>query len=745
VRYCRLDLPLDHFRLLGVSPASDAQTVLRTLATRLDRVPDQGFTADILLARAELLRASADLLSDAERRAAYESDLTALASREGMVVAALEVPSSREVAGLLLLLEAGQPLDCFELAWRSLQPPQAPTLGSSREADLTLLAGLACLAAAEEAKLNRHFESAAGILRQGLQLLQRMGQVPELRECMNRELERLTPYRVLDLLSRDLAAKTERAEGLALLEQLVQRRGGLEADSDPDFSAEEFQAFFRQIRSFLTVQEQVDLFSRWGDEGSDAADFLASTALTASGFAQRKPERIAAARDRLLASGRPGIEPLLANLHLLLGDVDQARATFDGGASKDLKAWAARQSDDPLAQLCAYCRDWLGRDVLPGYRDLDADPDLEAYFSDRDVMAWVEREDRRSGRSFEAPLAAVPQAAEEGFPTWSAGLSGSGLSGTGVSGSGVSTGAFSGSGAFSGGDDFGSFDWSLPPAGSTPGDQDDDDSSHGDDEAPLSWRLPQLSWPRLTLPQLHLPQLSWPQPSWIRLNREQLPQPAPRLVGSAVALLLVIAGGAWLLRPRPATPPPLRGSAPARGVVVIPVQPATKAPAAGNPASSAPATAAAKPAKPAPSEAELRTTPEGTITALKAAEPSEAEIRGLLQSWLATKTRVLAGESLPADLEVIARDGMVGRLSDERRQDEAYGSVQILAVSITDLEIIERTPGRIAVIATLRYSDTRRDADGKVVGSTPATTLRNVYVFGRDGDRWRLAASHAAD
>ena len=46
--------------------------------------------------------------------------------------------------------------------------------------------------------------------------------------------------------------------------------------------------------AFLTVQEQVDLFSRWGDAGSAAADFLASMALTASGFAQRKPERIAA-------------------------------------------------------------------------------------------------------------------------------------------------------------------------------------------------------------------------------------------------------------------------------------------------------------------------------------------------------------------------------------------------------------------------------------------------------------------
>lgn len=686
-----MDLPLDHFRLLGVSPASDAQTVLRTLATRLDRSPEQGFTADTLLARAELLRASADLLSDAERRAAYESDLTALSSGDGGVVAALEVPTSREVAGLLLLLEAGQPADCFELACRNLQPPQAPALGSSREADLTLLAGLACLEAADEAKQSRHFERAAGILSQGLHLLQRMGQVPELRERMNAELERLTPYRILDLLSRDLAAKSERAEGLALLEQLVQRRGGLESNSDPDFSSEEFQAFFRQIRGFLTVQEQVDLFSRWGDEGSDAADFLASTALTASGFAQRKPERIAAARDRLLASGRSGIEPLLANLHLLLGDVETARSTFEHGANKDLKAWAARHSDDPLAQLCAYCRDWLGRDVLPGYRDLDADPDLEAYFSDRDVVAWVEREDRRSGRSFEAPMAPVPGGPAEISP--------------------LST---------SGGD-LDSFDWSLPSL--RPGSKEEMSSptDSEDDEAPLSWRLPELNLPQLSLPSL----------------------PAPRLLASAVVLLLAVAGGAWLLRSRPAIPPQAPGGGPARGLVVIPVQPAPGT----SPSSSARPVEPPKPARTRP-EAQNQvgspSQPGGTLTPLTTAEPSEAEIRSLLETWLATKSRVLGGAALPANLEAIARDGMVERLASERRQDQAEGAVQAIEVGIADLAISERTPDRIAVITRLRYSDSRRNAAGKVVGSTPVTTLRNVYVFGRDGGRWRLAASHAA-
>ena len=388
-----MELPIDHFRLLGVSPTTDLQALLHTLQQRIDRAPDQGFTQDTLLAREELLRASADLLSDASRRQAYESDLTALAGSDQAVMPALDVPTSKDVGGLLLLLEAGQAFDCFEIACRALQPPQAPALGSTREADLTLLAGLACLAAAADLHQQRRYEAAAQTLQRGQQLLQRMGQLPAIRQQLSDELDNLRPYRVLDLLSRNLTAQAERAEGLALLEELVARRGGLEGFGDPSMGPEEFQAFFKQIRAFLTVQEQVDLFSRWAPT-SAAADFLASTALTASGFAQRKPERIAAARQRLEASGQEGVQPLLACQHLLLGQVEQARAAFEQGATPDLKRWADQQSPDPLAQLCAYCRDWLARDVLPGYRDLEADPDLEAYFADRDVQTYVEQHDR---------------------------------------------------------------------------------------------------------------------------------------------------------------------------------------------------------------------------------------------------------------------------------------------------------------------------------------------------------------
>jgi hypothetical protein len=683
-----LDLPIDHFRLLGVGPASDAQTVLRTLQLRLDRPPDEGFTAEALQARAELLRASADLLSDGPRRAAYEADLTALAGSGAHVVPVLEIPSSKEVGGLLLQLEADQPLEAFDIACRSLQPPQAPALGSSREADLTLVAGLACLGACTEFEQQRRYERAAQILQQGLQLLQRMGQRPDLRDRMNRELERLTPYRVLDLLNRDLASTAERREGLTLLEQLVERRGGLEGESDLSFPPEEFRTFFKQIRTLLTVQEQVDLFSRWGDAGSPTADFLATTALTASGFAQRKPERIAAARQRLLASQRAGIEPLLANLSLLLGEVDTARASFEAGASRELRSWAGRQSGDPLGQLCAYCRDWLSRDVLPGYRDLEADADLDAYFSDRDVMAYVEREDRISGRTYggAAAMPAGSPAAELAAATSTTPAAND------------------------------SFSWSFPPLDFGEGSPSPGVGARrpAAEEDPEEIGLSPLRWP--SLPPL-------PSRSALRERLADLP-PAPWLAAGAAAVAGLALATGWMLRPRP-TPAPLpTGARPP--ALVSPSRAPSPKPTPATP------TAPAKPVAPT------------AIVPLRDPQPEENQVRTLLESWLAAKSSVLGGGPMPQGIDGIARPEQVDRLAAERSADAVRGERQAIEVALSSLRIDQTSPGRIAATAELRYSDRREASDGRMLGSTPRQTIRNLYIFGRDDGRWRLAAQSPA-
>jgi len=718
-----LDLPLDHFRLLGVSPATDAQTVLRTLQLRLDREPDQGYTAETLRARADLLRSSADLLSDGERRSRYEADLTALADAAEPLMPALEIPSSREVAGLLLLLEAGQPQDSFLLASRCLQPPQAPALGSGREADLTLLAGEAALEAAEDYRRQRHYEMAARTLQQGLQLLQRMGQLPELRERIQAELEALAPFRVLDLLSRDASASQDREEGMEMLDQLVQRRGGLEGSADDGFAPEDFQTFFRQIRSFLTVQEQIDLFERWAGQGSAAASFLSTIALTASGFAQRKPERIALARQRLQASSREGIDPLLANLDLLLGQVDAATHRFEAGAEPELRQWAERQSDDPLGRLCAWCRDWLSRDVLPGYRDLEADADLEAYFSDRDVVSWVEREDRRQGRSYPSPSPAAQPLAT----TWVEGpfgLSGAALPLETVGGWDLETRGGSARSEAT----------SLRRqrrSGSASGEE------AGDLEVPLGLGI---------------------HSAWRSLRAAVLARPA--LVPAAAALLLAVGLGSWWLRsasPVRQVPSGLSSSGGASGAPppapgAIPRVPADGAPAQAKPAPPPGAPAASTVALPVtPAKANPPETPAAPLAAasdrppaaVNQANPAAADLRGLLESWLQAKTQVMAGDPPPPGLDRIAREGPLNRLTEERRQDERLGQTQTLRVRVKDVTILERSPRRIALRADLDYSDSTR-RQGREVARTGATTLRNVYVFGRDGDTWRLAASRPA-
>ena len=396
-----MDLPIDHFRLLGVSPSAAADAILRKLQSRCDSPPDQGFTHEVLIQRDELLRQSADLLTDSVRRAEYEAQLLDLSQHHPDDTVGLDLPGSSEAAGLLLLWEAGSALEAFQMACQGLQPPQAPALGSGREADLTLLAALACRDASKEEQGQRRYESAAQLLAAGIELQRRMGKLPDQLQALERDLEALLPYRILDLLSRDLSDQDSHQQGLRLLDQLVKDRGGLEGAPEAAFGQEDFEPFFKQIRRFLTVQEQVDLFSSWQLEGSGEAGFLAVLALTASGFSRRKPELLEQARDQVKALAAADLDPmpLLGCLDLLLGNVAAAGEHFLAVRDRELRLWLDQHPGDQLSAQCEYCRVWLERDVLPGYRDVEAsDVDLDAWFADRDVQAYVERLDRQEAR-----------------------------------------------------------------------------------------------------------------------------------------------------------------------------------------------------------------------------------------------------------------------------------------------------------------------------------------------------------
>ncbi len=649
-----MDLPIDHFRLLGVSPSAEPEAILRRLETRCDSPPDQGFTHEVLLQRADLLRRSANLLTDPADRAEYEAALLRLSESHPNGTVGLDLPISSEVAGLMLLWEAHGAHEAFQLARQGLHPPQAPALGSGREADLTLLAALACHDAAVEEQGQRRYESAAQLLIDGIELQQRMGKLPDQQRQLEEALQGLTPFRILDLLSRDLGDQDSHQRGLTLLDELVVARGGLEAaDADGDqpgsLSQEDFESFFHQIRRFLTVQEQIDLFSRWFERGAADAGFLTVLALTAAGFSRRKPEFLEQARDRLQTLANADLDPmpLLGCLDLLLGNVKDADRHFAVLRDPDLQAWFLNHPGDRLAAQCEYCRAWLESDVLPGYRDVDASgADLDAWFADRDVQGFVDRLDRKASRQI---------GAEQISLAWAT-----------------------------------AGDASLA-ASSEVAESDQDVDSEDADATPL-----------------------WQQ-RWFR--------PA----AAAVALVGITVAGFGLIRrnwdPAPLLPETASLSAEEDGGDEV--DETQELDAASSPVDDEPIASLKPDLEPsAPSEP------------LLSDAPTEAELQALLQGWLDAKALTLSGK--PADLSVVAREPLVKRVELEREADQAAGRSKSIDASITTIEVVDRKPQRIELLAQVAYSDRLQAADGTVIDETAPSDFIVTYVLGRDGTQWRL-------
>jgi len=394
-----LELPLDHFRLIGVSPSASSEEILRAFQLRLDKTPDEGFTYEVLTQRSELLRLTADLLTDPESRREYENLL--LNGRSG-----LDFSSNREVAGLILLWESGSPKEAFRITRKALQPPQTPALGSSREADLTLLAALTARDSAIQEQQLRSYSAAADFLSEGIKLLQRMGKLLEIRKELEEDLVALLPYRILDLLSRDLNDQESHKKGLSMLETLIIKRGGLEGNNKSEYkdylNQKEFEAFFQQIKPFLTVQEQIDLFLELQKRGSLEAGFLAFLSLTAIGFSRRKPEKLFEARRILKKLNLSGLDsmPLIGCLDLLLADIEQASARFSSSSDENLRDWLNNYPGSKLEAICIFCKNWLENDVLVGYRDIDSNEvDLDSWFEDREIQEFIEKLEKKTNKT----------------------------------------------------------------------------------------------------------------------------------------------------------------------------------------------------------------------------------------------------------------------------------------------------------------------------------------------------------
>jgi hypothetical protein len=385
-------IPIDRYKILGVSIGADSHNILNQLEKKLELCEYTGFGIETMSKREGILKETSSILLDKTTRRVYEEEYIKNTG-EGLNEPATTIQRGCEIAGLLLLLEAGENQECLAMS-EQLYHEKRMSLNyfSSEYKELNRIIDYATLGLAEELQCKRHYETAAAVLERRVRSQSvGMGE-KEMINLMSDELKQLLPFRVLDMLSRDNDDKSHE-QGISLLKELVNQRGGLDIRSNEYMGSSEFHAFFRQIRKYLTVQEQIELFEKWSDEGSKAGRFLHCIALVAQGFSQRKPNRIYESLRRIEEIRSNELEPVIANMHLLLGDVENADRIFKLYADDQLKAWSTIKTKDPLGALCDWCREWLKRDVLNGYRDIDIEPDIESYFSDNDVVRYIEKKD----------------------------------------------------------------------------------------------------------------------------------------------------------------------------------------------------------------------------------------------------------------------------------------------------------------------------------------------------------------
>ena len=691
-----MELPLDHFRLIGVSPSATSEEILRAFQLRLDKTPDEGFTFEVLTHRSELLRLTADLLTDPESRREYENLLLNGAS-------GLEFSSNREVAGLILLWESGSPKEAFKIARKALQPPQTPALGSSREADLTLLAALTARDSAIQEQQLRSYSNAADFLQEGIQLLQRMGKLVEMRKDLEEDLVSLLPYRILDLLSRDLNDQESHKKGLSMLENLIIKRGGLEGNNKSEYvnylNQQEFESFFQQIKPYLTVQEQIDLFLELQKRGSLEAGFLAFLSLTAIGFSRRKPEKLFEARRILKRLNLSGLDsmPLIGCLDLLLADVDQATARFFSSSDENLRDWLNNYSGNKLEAICIFCKNWLENDVLVGYRDINLkEVDLDSWFEDREIQEFIEKLEKKSNKtSFKSNL--QNNKIKKVFSTTT--------------------------------EDFDSNlddERRLPWPGGIKKEFEklEEEENKSNEER---FRNKPIDFYKYLIERIAELKFSFGE----FLKDKKIINQSPYLIYLyAFAILFSFGLGIGFLRNNPKE---LIQDEAVENKSLVSVdknqefskknldQEIQKKPS--NEFKSINSDLVAK----------------KTITAeeLTKASPSIEEIRNLINVWLITKSNYLAGKS-EINLSKIVTKGLIKRTIEERQNDIKKGIYKEINSQIRKIVLQSQTSSRIVVLVELDYSEKRIKNSGEFVNETSFNPLKVKYILGYSNKAWKL-------
>ncbi|MDY6939404.1 MAG: IMS domain-containing protein [Cyanobacteriota bacterium] len=420
-------IPLDYYRILGVPIQATTERLQEAHRDRIRQMPRREYSQEAIEKRKQLIDEAYEVLCDPQQRTRYDANFLAKTYELEPLGAlgqhrengaspssaasepqppSLEIEDDRAIGALLLLQELGEYELVLKLARPLLGNPPADRGANGEErpgtaevvrSDIVLTAASAYLELGREQWQQNQYENAASSLEAGQALLLRESLFPNIRGDMQADLNKLRPYRILELLALPEEQSVSRQRGLQLLRDMLSERGGIDGTGDDrsGLNVDDFLRFIQQLRPHTTAAEQQLLFEREARRPSAVATYLAVYALIARGFADRKPALIHRAQLMLVQLGRRQDVHLERSIcALLLGQTETASHALELSQEEEALAFIrenSRNSTDLLPGLCLYGERWLQDEVFPHFRDLvDRKASLKEYFADEQVQAHLE-------------------------------------------------------------------------------------------------------------------------------------------------------------------------------------------------------------------------------------------------------------------------------------------------------------------------------------------------------------------
>ena len=396
-----MQIPLDYYRILGLPMQATAEQLEQAHRDRTLQLPRREYSEYAIKSRKQLIDAAYVALKDSGSRQAYDTQLLAA----GTEPVSVEIYEEQLIGALLILLELGE----YELVIRLGRPYltsgsgqlEAGKLEAGNTAnalsDVVLTIGLACLELGREQWQQHQYENAAESLETGQELMVRENLFPDMQAEIQADLDKLKPYRILELVARPVADKAARQQGVALLKSMLEARGGIDGANDDasGLNVEDFLRFVQQLRSYLTSAEQQDIFETEAQRPSSVGIYLSVYALLARGFAKHQPNLVRQAKQRLsLLTERQDVYLEQAVCAVLLGQTEEATYALERSHEHEPISFIREHSagaPDLLPGLCLYTERWLQQDVFPFFRDLDKSRvTLKDYFANEQVQAYLE-------------------------------------------------------------------------------------------------------------------------------------------------------------------------------------------------------------------------------------------------------------------------------------------------------------------------------------------------------------------